>query len=68
MILDVDDKNEKALFEALRKLDSINSIRKLNDPETSQALKDLEEAFEDVKLHQSGQKNLKSAKDLLDEL
>lgn len=31
-------------------------------------VKDLKEAFNDVKLHQAGKKKLKSAKELLDEL
>ena len=55
-------------MELLKSLDFVDVLKEVRDKEKSQAIQDLAEAFEDVKLYGQGQKDLKSAKDLLDEL
>ena len=66
ILLDV--KEEKAAFvmELLNNLKFVK-IEKLDD-EKEEVLKDLKQAIEEVKLHKEGKIQLKSAKDLLNEL
>jgi len=55
-------------MELVKSLDYISVLKEVKDRKKSEAIQDLAEAFNDVKLHQEGKKQLKSAKDLLDEL
>ena len=68
VILDVKDNRVPFFMELLKSLDFVDVLKEVRDKEKSQAIQDLAEAFEDVKLYGQGQKDLKSAKDLLDEL
>ena len=55
-------------MELVKSLDYISILKEVKDKEKSKAIQELAEAFSDVKLHQEGKKQLKSAKDLLNEL
>lgn len=55
-------------MELLQSLDYVKVIKQVKNEQKSQQLQDLVEAFNDVKLHEQGKKQLKTAKDLLDEL
>ncbi len=55
-------------MELLKSLDYIHILKEIKSKEKSQAIQDLAEAFNDVKLYEKGEKKLKSAKDVLDEL
>ena len=55
-------------MELLKSLDYISILKEVKDKEKSEAVQELAEAFNDVNLHQEGKKQLKSAKDLLNEL
>ncbi len=55
-------------MELLRSLDYISVLKEVKDKEKSEAIQDLAQAFHDVKLYEQGKKQLKSAKDLLNEL
>ncbi|MBK6977107.1 MAG: hypothetical protein IPH28_08400 [Cytophagaceae bacterium] len=55
-------------MELVKSLDYINVIKEVRDKQKSELISDLSEAFNDVKLYEEGKKNLKSAKDLLNEL
>ena len=68
VILDVKDNRVPFFMELLKSLDFVDVLKEVRDKEKSRAIQDLAEAFEDVKLYGQGQKDLKSAKDLLDEL
>lgn len=68
VILDIQDSRVPFFMELLESLDYVNILKEVKDKEKGKAIQDLIEAFNDVKLHQEGKKQLKSAKDLLDEL
>ena len=55
-------------MELLESLDYISVLKQVKDKESSKVIQDLSDAFNDVKLYEEGKKNLKPAKDLLDEL
>jgi hypothetical protein len=68
VILDVRENRLPFFLELVKSLDYINVIKEVRDKQKSQLISDLSEAFNDVKLYEEGKKNLKSAKDLLNEL
>ncbi|MDH5381436.1 MAG: hypothetical protein OEW75_11320 [Cyclobacteriaceae bacterium] len=68
LILDIKDSRVPFFMELIKSLDYISILKEVKDKKKSEAIQDLAEAFNDVKLHQKGKKQLKSAKDLLDEL
>lgn len=68
MILDIQENRVPFFMELLKSLDYISIIKEINDKEKSQAIRDLADAFQEVKRHENGELKLKSAQDLLDEL
>ncbi len=68
VLLDIEENRAAFFLELLKSLDYIKVLQEIKDQEKSQAVLDLIEAFNDVKLHQQGKKELKAAKDLLNEL
>jgi hypothetical protein len=68
IILDIKENNRVPFFmEMVKSLDYISIIKEVKDKKKSQFVSDLAEAFNDVKLYEQGKKQLKSAKDLLNE-
>jgi hypothetical protein len=65
VILDIEESREKFFMELLQSLDYVKVIKQVKNEQKSQQLQDLVEAFNDVKLHEQGKKQLKTAKDLL---
>lgn len=68
VLLEIEESRVPFFMELVQSLDYINVLKQVDNPEKSRAIQDLVEAFEDVKLYESGKKSLKSAKDLLNEL
>lgn len=69
VLLEIKEENRVPFFmELLQSLDYINVLENTADVRKNQLAADLAEAFQDVKLHETGKKKLKSAKDLLNEL
>ena len=68
VILDIQDNRVPFFMELLKSLDYISILKEVKDEEKGKAVQELAEAFDDVNLHQEGKKQLKSAKDLLNEL
>lgn len=68
VLLDIQDNRVPFYMELLNSLDYISILKEIKNKEKSQAIQELAEAFNDVKLHEEGKKKLKSAKDLLNEL
>lgn len=68
VILDIKESRVPFFMELLKSLDYVEILKEVKDKEKSKAIQDLAEAFNDVRLHEEGKKELKSAKDLLDEL
>lgn len=69
VILDIKENNRVPFFmEMVKSLDYISVIKEIKEKRKSQFVTDLAQAFNDVKLYEAGKKNLKSAKDLLNEL
>ena len=68
VLLDIEEHRASFLIELLRSLEYVSIIEAVEDNEKSQAIQDLVDAFQDVKLYEAGKKPLKSAKDLLNEL
>jgi len=68
VILEIENDRVPFFMELLKSLDYINIIKEIEDQEKSQTIKELAEAFNDVKLYEEGKITLKSAKDLLNEL
>lgn len=68
VILDIKEDRVPFFMELLESLDYISILKQVKDKESSKIIQDLVDAFNDVKLYEEGKKNLKSAKDLLNEL
>ncbi|MCV9388200.1 hypothetical protein [Reichenbachiella ulvae] len=68
VILDIDDSNTTAFLKLVEGLDYVNILKTISNEKTEQSIQDLVEAFEDVRLHEDGKKQLKSASDLLNGL
>lgn len=68
VILDIKDNRVPFFMELLKSLDYISVLKEVKDKESSKVIQDLADAFNDVKLYEEGKKDLKSAKDLLNEL
>jgi hypothetical protein len=68
VILDIQENRVPFFMELLKSLDYISILKEVKSKEKSQAIQDLAESFNDVKLYEEGKKKLKSAKELLDEL
>lgn len=68
VILDIKENRVPFFMELLKSLDYINILKEIDNEEKNQVIEDLVEAFNDVRLYEKGEKTLKSAKDLLDEI
>lgn len=69
IILDIKENSRIPFFmELIRSLEYIRVIKEIKNEEKNRYINELEESFNDVKLHKEGKKKLKSAKDLLNEL
>lgn len=68
VILDIQDNRVPFFMELLKSLDYIQILKEVKSEDKSQAIQDLVEAFQDVKLFEEGKQELKSAKELLNEL
>lgn len=68
VLLDIQEDRVPFFMELIRSLEYIKVLKEVQEEERSQTIQDLFDAFEDVKLHETGDKTLKSAKDLLNEL
>jgi len=68
VLLDIKDNRGPFFMELLKSLDFVHILKEVKDKDKSKAVQDLVEAVNDVKLYEEGKKQLKAAKDLLDEL
>ncbi|VAW11876.1 hypothetical protein MNBD_BACTEROID03-2629 [hydrothermal vent metagenome] len=68
VLLDIQDNRASFFMELVKSLDFINILTEVKSKEKSKAIQNLAEAFNDVKLYEEGEKQLKTAKDLLNEL
>ncbi|NTV47422.1 MAG: hypothetical protein HGB11_13090 [Chlorobiales bacterium] len=68
VLLDIKDSKAEVFMELVKSIDFVRVVKEVKDKRKSQAIQDLAEAFNDVKLHEQGKKKLKSATDLLHEL
>ncbi len=69
VILDIKENSRIPFFmELVKSLEYIRVVKEIEDEEKSQYISDLADAFNDVKLHEQGNKTLKTAKELLCEL
>jgi ABC-type metal ion transport system substrate-binding protein len=68
VILDIKENHSPFFMELLKSLDYINIVKEVHDKRKQKIIKDLAEAFNDVRLHEAGKKKLKTAKQILNEL
>jgi hypothetical protein len=68
VILDIEESRVPFFMELVKSLDYINIVKEVRDKRKQEMIKDLAEAFNDVRLHEAGKKKLKTAKQLLNEL
>jgi hypothetical protein len=68
VILDIEESRVPFFMELLKSLDYISIVKEVRDKHKQELVKDLAEAFNDVKLYEAGKKKLKTAKQLLNEL
>ena len=69
VLLDIKDTKKAPFFmELLDSLDYIKVVKKLEEQRKGQYIADLMESFDDIRLHEQGQKKLKPLKVLLNEL
>jgi hypothetical protein len=68
VVLDIKDEAHAIKFMAMvEKLDYIDVLMQIKDKKTSQFISDMVESFDNVRQYEQGKKQLKSAKDLLNE-
>ena len=68
VILDIEESHSPFFMELVKSLDYINIVKEVRDKRKQKIIKDLAEAFNDVRLHEAGKKKLKTAKQILNEL
>jgi hypothetical protein len=68
VILDIEESHSQFFMELVKSLDYINIVKEVRDKRKQKIIKDLAEAFNDVRLHEAGKKKLKTAKQILNEL
>ena len=68
VILDIQENKASFFMELVNGLKYVRIIKQIKDKRKSQAIQDIVDAFNDVKLHEEGKKTLKSANQLLDEI
>jgi hypothetical protein len=68
VILDIEESRVPFFMELVKSLEYINIVKEVRDKRKQEIIKDLAEAFNDVRLHEAGKKKLKTAKQLLNEL
>lgn len=68
VLLDIKDNHANFFMELVKSLDYIDVIKEIKNKKKKEFVKDLAEAFEDVRLYSQGKKKLKNAKDFLNEL
>ena len=68
VILDIKENRVPFFMELIRSLDYISIVKEVKDQRKARFVKELADAYNDVKLYEQGKKKLKSTKDLLDEL
>jgi hypothetical protein len=68
VILDIQESKAPFFIELINGLKYVRIIKKVNDKQKNSAIQDIVDAFNDIKLHEEGKKNLKSANQLLDEI
>jgi hypothetical protein len=68
VILDIQESKAPFFIELVNGLKYVRIVKQIKDKRKSKAIQDIVDAFNDVKLHEEGEKKLKSAKQLLDEI
>ncbi len=68
VLLDIKDNRVPFFMELVKSLDYVHVMKEIKEKRKSKFVEDLAEAFNDVKLYEKGEKKLKKAKDLLNEL
>ena len=68
VLIDVKENRASSFMKLLESLDYINVLKELKSKDKNEAIEDIIEAFEDVKLHEKGKKILKSAQEVLNEI
>ena len=68
MILDIPETKSSFFEELMKSFDYVSVIKIIKDKQKGRQVADLAEAFNDVKLHETGKKKLKTAKDFFNEL
>ncbi len=68
IVLDIKENKGAFFLELIKSLNFVDIVRASNDNVLSSGEKDLLNALNDVKLHESGKKKLKTAEEFLNEL
>lgn len=68
LLIDIPDNQTDFFLQLFQSMKNVKVLTNFATPAKQQAIKDLTQAFEDVKLYEQGKKKLKTAKELLDEL
>ena len=68
LVLDISDNRSAFFIELIQSLDYIRILKKIQRDNDINMLNDLTDAFDDVKAHNLGHKQLKTAEELYNEL
>ena len=68
LVIDIKDSNIPLFMELMKTHKIIGEVRELKERRKSRFVKGLTESFHEVKLYEQGKKELKNAKDLINEL
>ena len=68
LIIEINDNRIPFFMELLRSLNFISDIQEVKNENQTQLVNDLIDSFNDVRLYEKGEKKLKLASDMLNEL
>ena len=68
VLLDINDSRSKFFMEMVKSLNYVTVLEEIKEKKKSELVGDLVEAFQNVTAFEKGEKKLKKAKDLLNEL
>ena len=68
LVVDISDNSVASFMKIVKSHSFIKDVKELKDKRKSRLAKGIAESFKEVRLYEEGKKDLKNAKDLIDEL
>jgi len=68
LVIDIKDSNVQSFIDLMKEHNFVKSVTEIKDVRKSRFMRGLKQSFKEVKLYQQGKRELKNAKDLINEL